>query len=41
MNGITAFALKKDRVALLFILLVAVAGIFSYLTYPKQEDPSI
>ncbi|MGI9525135.1 MAG: efflux RND transporter permease subunit [Hyphomicrobiaceae bacterium] len=41
MTGITAFALQKDRVALLFIVIVAVAGFFAYLTYPKQEDPSI
>ncbi len=41
MRGITSFALEKDRLTLLFILLMAVAGIFSYLTYPKQEDPSI
>ena len=41
MTGITAFALEKNRVTLLFLLLMAVAGFFSYLTYPKQEDPSI
>ncbi len=41
MKGITSFALEKDRLTLLFILLMAVAGFFSYLTYPKQEDPSI
>jgi multidrug efflux pump subunit AcrB len=41
MKGITSFALEKDRVTVLFLLLMAVAGVLSYLTYPKQEDPSI
>jgi multidrug efflux pump subunit AcrB len=41
MRGITAFSIDKDRVAVLFLLIMAVAGFFSYLTYPKQEDPSI
>jgi multidrug efflux pump subunit AcrB len=41
MKGITAFALENNRVTLLFLLLMAIAGAFSYLTYPKQEDPSI
>ncbi|NIO43495.1 MAG: AcrB/AcrD/AcrF family protein, partial [Burkholderiales bacterium] len=41
MKGITAFSLEKDRVTVLFLLIMAVAGFFSYLTYPKQEDPSI
>ena len=41
MSGITGFALKNNRVTLLFLLLMAIAGIFAYLTYPKQEDPSI
>jgi multidrug efflux pump subunit AcrB len=41
MRGITAFALNSNRVTVLFLLLVAIAGLFSFLTYPKQEDPSI
>jgi multidrug efflux pump subunit AcrB len=41
MKGITSFALEKNRVTLLFLLLMVFAGFFSYLTYPKQEDPSI
>ena len=41
MTGITSFALEKNRVTVLFLLLMAVAGFFAYLTYPKQEDPSI
>lgn len=41
MRGITAFALNSNRVTVLFLLLVGLAGIFSFLTYPKQEDPSI
>ncbi len=41
MRGITAFALSSNRVTVLFLLLMAFAGAFSYVTYPKQEDPSI
>ena len=41
MKGITPFALNNDRVTVLFLLLIGVAGFFSYVTYPKQEDPSI
>ena len=41
MRGITAFALNSNRVTVLFLLLMAIAGLFSFLTYPKQEDPSI
>ena len=41
MKGITAFSIDKNRVTVLFLLIMAVAGFFSYLTYPKQEDPSI
>ena len=41
MIGITDFSINKDRVTILFLMIMAVAGLFSYLTYPKQEDPSI
>jgi multidrug efflux pump len=41
MKGITAFALQSNRVTLLFLLLMGISGVFAYLTYPKQEDPSI
>ena len=41
MKGITPFSLDNGRVTLLFLLLMAIAGCFAYLTYPKQEDPSI
>ena len=41
MKGITDFSIEKDRVTVLFLMIIAVAGLFSYLTYPKQEDPSI
>ena len=41
MKGITSFALNSNRVTVLFLLLMGIAGVFSYLTYPKQEDPSI
>ncbi len=41
MKGITDFSLQKDRVTVLFLLIMAVGGFFAYLAYPKQEDPSI
>ncbi|MGI9523153.1 MAG: efflux RND transporter permease subunit [Hyphomicrobiaceae bacterium] len=41
MRGITAFSVDKNRVTILFLMIMAVAGLYSYLTYPKQEDPSI
>jgi multidrug efflux pump subunit AcrB len=41
MKGITDFSIEKDRVTVLFLMIMAVAGLFAYLTYPKQEDPSI
>ena len=41
MIGITDFSINKDRVTVLFLMIMAVAGVFAYLTYPKQEDPSI
>jgi len=41
MKNITPFALDNNRVTILFLLLMGIAGVFAYLTYPKQEDPSI
>jgi multidrug efflux pump subunit AcrB len=41
MKNITPFALDNNRVTLLFLLLMGIAGVFAYLSYPKQEDPSI
>jgi len=41
MIGITDFSINKDRVTILFLMIMAVAGVLAYLTYPKQEDPSI
>jgi len=41
MKGITSFALNYNRFTVLFLLLMVFAGFFSFLTYPKQEDPSI
>ena len=41
MTGITEFSLNTSRVTILFLLLVFVTGLYAYLDYPKQEDPSI
>ena len=39
--GITEFSLKTDRVTILVLLMIVLAGVLQYLDYPKQEDPSI
>ncbi len=41
MDGITRFSLDNTRLTLVFIILVIVAGIGQYLTFPRQEDPPI
>ncbi len=39
--SITEFSLNTSRVTILFLVLVVGTGIFLFLDYPKQEDPSI
>ena len=34
MKNITSFALDNNRVTLLFLLLMGIAGVFAYLSYP-------
>ena len=41
MPSITEFSLNYNRVSVLFLVLVVFAGVYAYLDYPKQEDPSI
>ena len=41
MTGITRFGLDASRITLVFILLVIVAGMAQFLTFPRQEDPPI
>ena len=41
MINITRFSLNNSRLTILFLLLVVFTGVFVYLDYPKQEDPSI
>ena len=41
MPSITEFSIKTDRVTVLFIILTILTGIFTFLDYPKQEDPTI
>lgn len=41
MSGITRFGLDASRLTLVFIVLVTVAGIAQFLTFPRQEDPPI
>lgn len=38
---ITEFALKNSRLTILAILMITLAGIFTFLSYPSKEDPSI
>ena len=41
MDGITRFGLDAQRLTLVFIILVVVAGLGQFLTFPRQEDPPI
>lgn len=41
MRNLTAFALNNKTLVLLFVLLVLLAGPFSYTTHPSREDPEI
>ncbi|MCB2100089.1 MAG: efflux RND transporter permease subunit [Rhodobacterales bacterium] len=41
MGGLTRWSLDASRLTILFILFVALAGVASYVTYPRKEDPSI
>jgi len=41
MSAITEFSLNRDRITILFMVLVVIAGVFTFLTYPSREDPSI
>ena len=41
MTGITRFGLDATRITLVFLLLVLVAGMGQFLTFPRQEDPPI
>jgi multidrug efflux pump subunit AcrB len=41
MDGITRFGLDSARLTLVFIVMVIVAGLSLFLTFPRQEDPPI
>jgi multidrug efflux pump subunit AcrB len=41
MNGITRFGLDATRVTIVFIIMVIVAGMAQFATFPRQEDPPI
>ncbi|MBQ0785379.1 MAG: efflux RND transporter permease subunit, partial [Amphritea sp.] len=41
MINLTQYSLKSSRVTVLFLLLITVLGIVSFLNYPSREDPSI
>ncbi len=41
MLNVTGFALDKSRLTIAAILLIILAGIGQFLTFPRQEDPAI
>ena len=41
MSFITEFALRNSRLVIILIFVVFFGGIYVFLSYPKQEDPSI
>lgn len=41
MPDITGFALNRSRVTIAFIVLVILAGVGQFVTFPRQEDPPI
>jgi multidrug efflux pump len=41
MGGITTFSLNTSRLTIIFLILVILAGIADFLTFPRQEDPPI
>jgi multidrug efflux pump subunit AcrB len=41
MNGITRFGLDASRLTIVFVVLVIVAGLLQFVTFPRQEDPPI
>ncbi len=41
MPNIAKFSLQNSRLTILFLLFVVITGVYVYLDYPKQEDPSI
>lgn len=41
MPNIADFSLNNSRLTILFLIFVVVTGVYVYLDYPKQEDPSI
>ena len=41
MPSITQFSLDTSRLSIMFLVGIAALGIYRFLDYPKQEDPSI
>jgi multidrug efflux pump len=41
MSFITRFGLNKDRVTIVFIIMVILLGIQQFMVFPRQEDPPI
>ncbi len=41
MSAITEFAIKNSRVTIVLVLMIILTGIFTFVSYPSREDPSI
>ncbi len=41
MSLITEFAIKNSRVTIMIVFMIVSVGIFTFLSYPSREDPSI
>ena len=41
MSSITEFALSKNRITVVFIVLTVMIGLQQFATFPRQEDPTI
>lgn len=41
MSMITEFAIRNSRITIMMILMIIVMGIYTFLSYPSREDPSI
>ena len=41
MSIITEFAIKNSRITIMMVLMIILMGIYTFLSYPSREDPSI
>ncbi|MBL4740648.1 MAG: efflux RND transporter permease subunit, partial [Sneathiella sp.] len=41
MSIITEFAIKNSRITIMMVFMIILMGIYTFLSYPSREDPSI